>query len=88
MKNFGESVEVLKKYNKEPFHIEHGVTVGLVLGYFAKEAGLSDEEVEKGIEEQAEKYGMKKEDFEKEIGSKEMFKYDLLMKKAMKVVQE
>ena len=46
MKNFSESIEVLKKYNKEPFHIEHGVTVGLVLGYFAKEAGLSDEEVE------------------------------------------
>jgi len=54
----------------------------------AEKLEVSDEEVEKGIEEQAEKYGMKKEDFEKEIGSKEMFKYDLLMKKAMKVVQE
>lgn len=46
MKNFNESLEVLKKYNKEPFHIEHGVTVGLVLGYFAKEKGMTDEEVE------------------------------------------
>ena len=46
MKSFDETVEVLKKYNKEHFHIEHGVTVGLVLGWFAKEAGLSDEEVE------------------------------------------
>ena len=54
----------------------------------AEKLEVSNEEVEKGIEEQAEKYGMKKEDFEKEIGSKEMFKYDLLMKKAMKVVQE
>ena len=47
MKNFLESIEVLKKYNKEHFHIEHGVTVGLVLGWFANENNLSDEEVEK-----------------------------------------
>ena len=46
MKNFKESIEVLKKYNKEPYHIEHSITVGLVLGYFAKDKGLSDEEVE------------------------------------------
>ena len=38
--------------------------------------------------EAAEKYGMSVEDFEKEIGSKELFKYDLLMRKAMKVVTE
>ena len=31
---------------------------------------------------------MSKEDFLKQIGSKELFKYDLLMKKAMKVVTE
>ena len=46
MKNFEESIEVLKKYNKDHFHIEHGITVGSVLGWFAKEKGLSDEEVE------------------------------------------
>lgn len=46
MKSFIESLEVLKKYNKEIFHIEHGITVGLVLGWFAKEKGLTDEEVE------------------------------------------
>lgn len=46
MNNFVESIEVLKKYNKEPFHIEHGITVGLVLGWFAKDEGKSDEEVE------------------------------------------
>ena len=46
MKSFNESIEVLKKYNKEPFHIEHGITVGLVLGWFAKNAGMSDAEVE------------------------------------------
>lgn len=46
MKSFDESLEVLKKYNKEPFHIEHGVTVGLVMGWFAKDKGLSEEEQE------------------------------------------
>ena len=29
---------------------------------------------------------MSVEDFEKEIGSKELFKYDLLMRKAMEIV--
>lgn len=46
MKNFNESLDILKKYNKEPFHIEHGVTVGLVLGWFAKDKGMSYDEVE------------------------------------------
>ena len=46
MNNFVESIEVLKKYNKESFHIEHGITVGLVIGWFAKDAGKSDDEVE------------------------------------------
>ena len=54
----------------------------------AEKLEVSDEEVEKGIEEAAKNYGMKKEDFEKEMGSRELFKYDLLMKKAMKVVTE
>ena len=46
MKTFNESLEVLKKYNKEPFHIEHGITVGLVLSWFAKDKNLSDDEIE------------------------------------------
>lgn len=46
MKNFIESVEVLKKYNKEHYHVEHSITVGLVLYWFAKDKGLSDEEAE------------------------------------------
>ena len=47
---------------------------------------VSDSELEDGIKETAEQYGMKEEDFLKEIGSKELFKYDLLMRKAMKFV--
>ena len=31
----GQAKELLAKYNKEPFHIQHGVTVSGVLGYFA-----------------------------------------------------
>lgn len=32
----GEAMEILKKYNKEPFHIQHAETVGKVLYEFAK----------------------------------------------------
>ena len=49
-------------------------------------AVISDEELDKGIKEAAEQYGMSVEDFLKEIGTKELFKYDLLMRKAMKIV--
>ncbi len=49
---------------------------------------VTDEELEKGLNETAEQYGMSREDFEKQIGSKELFKYDLLMRKAMKIVTE
>ena len=49
---------------------------------------VTDEELENGLNETAEQYGMSREDFEKQIGSKDLFKYDLLMRKAMKVVCE
>ena len=49
---------------------------------------VSDEELESGLDETSKQYGMTREEFEKQIGSKELFKYDLLMKKAMKVVTE
>ena len=32
-----EALDLLKQYNKEPFHIEHGQTVSKVMGEFAKE---------------------------------------------------
>ena len=47
---------------------------------------ISDKELEDGLKEAADKYGMTKEEFLKEIGTKELFKYDLLMRKAMKVI--
>ncbi|MDU1076337.1 HD domain-containing protein, partial [Clostridium sp.] len=37
-------LNLLKKYNKEPFHILHGLTVEGVMRYFAKELGYGEEE--------------------------------------------
>ena len=54
----------------------------------AEKLEVTDEELEKALDETSKEYGMSKEDFLKQIGSKELFKYDLLMKKAMKVVTE
>ena len=54
----------------------------------AEKLEVSDEELESGLDETSKQYGMTREEFEKQIGSKELFKYDLLMKKAMKVVTE
>ena len=39
-----EALELLKKYNKEPFHIKHALTVEGVMKYFAKTLGYQDEE--------------------------------------------
>jgi predicted hydrolase (HD superfamily) len=35
--------ELLKKHNKDPFHIQHGITVEHVMGWYAKELGYGDE---------------------------------------------
>lgn len=47
---------------------------------------VSDEELESELKKTSEQYKMSVEDFLKEIGNKELFKYDLLMRKAMKIV--
>lgn len=39
-----EALELLKKYNKEPFHIQHGLTVEGVMRYFARETGNEEDE--------------------------------------------
>lgn len=38
-----EALELLKKYNKDPFHIRHAITVGYVMDWFARQLGYSDE---------------------------------------------
>ena len=37
------ALELLKKYNKEPFHIQHGLTVEKVMRWYAEELGYGDE---------------------------------------------
>lgn len=44
-----EALELLRKYNKEPFHIQHGLTVEGVMRYFAKETGNGADEEYWGI---------------------------------------
>lgn len=41
--------ELLKKYNKEPFHLQHALTVEGVMKWFAKELGYAEEEEYWGI---------------------------------------
>lgn len=39
-----QALELLRKYNKEPFHILHGLTVEGVMRWFAREQGYGEEE--------------------------------------------
>lgn len=41
--NHDEALALLKKYNKEPFHIHHGLTVEGVMKWFANEYGYGDD---------------------------------------------
>lgn len=38
-----QAVNLLKKYNKEPFHLQHSFTVEGVMRYFANELGYSED---------------------------------------------
>ncbi len=38
-----KAMELLKKYNKEEFHIRHAITVEQVMKYFAKKYGYDEE---------------------------------------------
>lgn len=44
-----EALDLLQKYNKEPFHIMHGLTVEGVMRYFARETGNGADEEYWGI---------------------------------------
>ena len=44
-----QALELLKKYNKEPFHIQHALTVEGVMRWYAKELGHAEEEEFWGI---------------------------------------
>ncbi len=38
-----EAIDLLKKYNKEPFHIQHAFTVEAVMRWFAEHLGYTEE---------------------------------------------
>ncbi len=38
-----KAYELLKKYNKDPFHIQHALTVEAVMKWYAKELGYAEE---------------------------------------------
>ena len=46
-----EALELLRKYNQEPFHIQHGLTVEKTMRWFANELGYGDEDFEQYPEE-------------------------------------
>ena len=39
-----QAICALKKYNKEPFHLQHAFTVEMVMRWYAKDQGFADEE--------------------------------------------
>ena len=39
-----QALALLKKYNQEPFHIQHALTVEAVMRWYAKELGYGDED--------------------------------------------
>lgn len=42
--NRDEALNLLLKYNKDPFHLEHALTVEGTMGWYARELGYGDEE--------------------------------------------
>lgn len=62
----------------------------LMMDAIVEKEGLtvSDEELESELNKTCEEYKMTREDFEKQLGSKELFRYDMLMKKVMALVTE
>ena len=39
-----QALDLLRKYNKDPFHLRHALTVEAVMGWFARELGYGEEE--------------------------------------------
>ena len=44
-----DALDLLKKYNKDPFHLQHAYTVEAVMKWFAKELGYGEDEEYWGI---------------------------------------
>ena len=60
-----EAFELLKKYNKDPFHIQHSLTVEAVMKWYAKELGWElDKLLEMTLKAMAESEDMINEEME------------------------
>lgn len=46
-----DAFELLKKYNKDPFHIQHALSVEAVMKWYAKELGYSEDDINQKMEE-------------------------------------
>ena len=44
-----EAYDLLKKYNKDPFHIQHALTVEAVMKWYGRELGYGSEEEHWGL---------------------------------------
>lgn len=75
-----EAINLLKKYNKEEFHLRHAITVENVMRYFAKEYGYDEDfwglvgllhDVD--FEQYPEKHCKKASELLKEIGASDEF---------------
>lgn len=79
-----EALSLLQKYNKEPFHIRHGLTVEGVMRWYARELGYGEDEDFWGIagllhdidfEEYPEQHCVKAPELLKEGGAEEELIY-------------
>lgn len=88
LKFLGKGIDEFKETLKDEANKRIGYRLILDEIVKAEKLDVTEEELEKDIEETAKNYGISKEEFIKEVGSKDLYKYDMLMKKAMKTITE
>lgn len=88
LKFLGKEINEFKETLKDEANKRIGYRLILDEIVKAEKLEVTEEELEKDLEETAKNYGISKEEFIKEVGSKDLYKYDMLMKKAMKTITE
>lgn len=88
LKFLGKEINEFKETLKDEANKRIGYRLILDEIVKAEKLDVAEEELEKDLEETAKNYGISKEEFIKEVGSKDLYKYDMLMKKAMKTITE
>lgn len=88
LKFLGKEINEFKETLKDEANKRIGYRLILDEIVKSEKLDVTEEELEKDLEETAKNYGISKEEFIKEVGSKDLYKYDMLMKKAMKTITE